>query len=869
MNEKKLETGWNLVVHPFEVAGEVLTAAPGTEQSKPWPYHQVPVDIPGTVVGGLAQNGLVEDPYFDQNMARMKGFKDARRGVYSNLPKPIDSPYRKSWWFSRALFLAEKTPEKHFWLQFHGIMDRANVWLNGKRIAGENVLRGAYRRYEVEVTAALREGENRLGVEVFSPGVDDFAVTFIDWNPVPPDDCMGIWQPVVLAESGQVRMRHPFVRTLLDDACTSAQILMEVELENSAREGVQVALKGEISPLSSPGAGVSFSFPVDLGAGEKRFVRIGPDQFPELRLENPKLWWPYDWGNPELYELSVDLLQDGKRCDHLCRPFGIRQVSSFLNDEGSLVLRVNGKELLVRGAAWTPDLLLRHDPLQDEIDVQMAKNMHFNAIRMEGKLGSDTIWEICDREGMLVLAGWDCCGFWEKWNDWKPGDLEIASQSLRSQLLRLRSHPSLALWFYGSDFPPPARVEREYLRVLDEVAPGLVRVSSAAHKAAELTGMPGVKMTGPYSYVPPNYWYDPQMEGHASGFNTETGPDVCLPVLESVKKMLQPHSARVGSVAWDFHAGLNDFANTHQVEKAIEERYGAPQGLEDTLMSSHLLGYECWRAMYEAHLRNWPKATGVIGWMMNSSWPSLIWQLYDVYNMPNGAFFGSQKGCTPVHAFFAYDDTGIYLSNTTRKPARDLHLRLRFFAPSGEKKWDLNMEQLAVAEFGVLAVSSLPESLRNQKGFLFLDLSSKGQLLDRNVYWLSFPQDSFADFDPKEWYHRPVKKPADLRWLRTLPPAAIKGVSSLETKGSDAVLKATLHNDSENIAFFLLAQLQLGDGSPVAPVFWQNNGLSVLPGEKMPLHACIPGRFLEECGKQPLFLQVRGWNATTRLPLGP
>jgi exo-1,4-beta-D-glucosaminidase len=124
--------------------------------------------------------------------------------------------------------------------------------------------------------------------------------------------------------------------------------------------------------------------------------------------------------------------------------------------------------------------------------------MHLNAVRLEGKLETDEFFDLADKLGILVLAGWCCCDHWEHWKSWQPSDLTIATESLRTQILRLRSHASLALWMNGSDNPPPADVERMYVDILNKYQWPNPFLSSATAKKAEFSGATGVKMEGPY-----------------------------------------------------------------------------------------------------------------------------------------------------------------------------------------------------------------------------------------------------------------------------------------------------------------------------------------------------------------------------------
>ncbi len=143
---------------------------------------------------------------------------------------------------------------------------------------------------------------------------------------------------------------------------------------------------------------------------------------------------------------------------------------------------------------------------------------------------SDAFFDLADEQGILVMAGWTCCDYWQKWTDWKQSDIEIATASLRSQIERLRSHPSMLAWLNGSDQPPPAMVERPFLAALKDLDWPNPVLSSASENITPLTGRTGVKMRGPYDYTPPDYWLaDTAKFGGAYGFATEISPGAADP----------------------------------------------------------------------------------------------------------------------------------------------------------------------------------------------------------------------------------------------------------------------------------------------------------------------------------------------------
>ena len=119
--------------------------------------------------------------------------------------------------------------------------------------------------------------------------------------------------------------------------------------------------------------------------------------------------------------------------------FGIREITSELDGNGHRLFHINGKNILIRGAGYTFDMLLRSSPERQEAELRYVRDMNLNTVRLEGKLEDEHFFEFCDRMGILVLAGWCCCDHWEKWDDWDSEDDVVAAESLRDQIRRLRA----------------------------------------------------------------------------------------------------------------------------------------------------------------------------------------------------------------------------------------------------------------------------------------------------------------------------------------------------------------------------------------------------------------------------------------------
>src|SRR5207249_5869462 len=161
------------------------------------------VAVPTTVVAALVKQKVYPDPDFGMNLRSIPGVTYPIGMNFSNLPMQPDSPFAVSWWYRKQFVIPAGLKGKSTWLQFGGINYRANIWLNGKQIAKSEDVAGAWRTYEFNITDAAKVGAtNVLALEVNAPTDTDLAITFVDWNPWPPDKEMGLSPDVHFATSG-------------------------------------------------------------------------------------------------------------------------------------------------------------------------------------------------------------------------------------------------------------------------------------------------------------------------------------------------------------------------------------------------------------------------------------------------------------------------------------------------------------------------------------------------------------------------------------------------------------------------------------------------------------------------------------------
>jgi len=815
--------------------------------------------VPTTVLAAQVANGKFPDPYFGMNLRQIPGTSYPIGHIFSKLPMPQDSPYRCGWWYRNEFSAptASQKPaapqkEERFWLHFAGINYRGEIWLNGHKIADSTQVAGAYRTYDFDVTEFLKPGKtNVLAVETFAPTEKDLGINWVDWNPAPPDKDMGLWGAVDLVASGAVTLRSPLAVTHFPgSALDTADLTVYAELHNATDHAVKGLVTGSA-------AGVHFEQPVELAPHEDREVAFAPDRFPQLHIHNPKLWWPRQMGEPHLERLTMSFSVQGQPADEQSVDFGFREVTSELTANGSRLFRVNGKRILIRGGGWSQDMLLRTDDNRLRDQFRLVRDLNLNTIRLEGKLETDEFFHLADQQGILVMLGWCCCDHWEQWKDWTPEDLTIATASLRAQMLRLRHHASLLVWLNGSDNPPIASVESAYLKVESETHWPNPVLSSANSTSTSVTGESGVKMTGPYDYVAPSYWYVDREHGGAFGFNTETSPGPAIPSLASRQKFLPDPEAWPPSATWSYHYGSGGFATLKVLDEAMEAVYAKPHSAADYERLAGTMEYDSERAMFEAYSKNKYTSTGVVQWMLNNAWPSMIWHLYD-YNLDAGAgYFGAKKACEPLHIQYSYDDLSVVVVNSTYEPVAGLHASVHVHNLAWKELYSSDATLSAAAD-STQRVFSIPEGLYEGADRIFLiDLTlsdASGNMVSRNFYWVPGTLTAFA-WPKSEYTHTPATRHEDMTALANLPAAKVSARAEIEHTPRGRELRLHLDNGSGVLAFQISAAARTPSGGLIAPVLWSDNWIELVPGESRTLTALLP-----DSAPGDTIVQIGGWN---------
>ncbi|KAK3950626.1 glycoside hydrolase superfamily [Pseudoneurospora amorphoporcata] len=781
---------------------------------------------------------------------------------YSDNLRRVDSKQFQVPWLYRQEFELDPGAGKYFHLLTHGITSRADVYLNGKRVADKKTQAGSYGGHTYHVTD-LVDKTNVLLIQPYPTSYYyDFALGWVDWNPWPVDNGTGVWRDVEVKQTGSVALGPLRVVTQLGTPLESspANVTLKSRAQNLDKTAVTITVTGTVSPERYPGPPITWSQTVTLPPLSTTDVTL------TIKISKPAIWWPKQWGSQPLYhaELSVSVYNN-TLSDHVSATFGFRTVTSKLNSYNDTTFFVNNRPFQVLGAGYAPDMFLRFSPIKFESEAQYVLDLGFNTIRLEGKNEHPELYEVADRLGIMILSGWECCDKWEAWSYnqdlavptpvWNEEDYGIANASMFHEAGMLQTHPSVLGYLIGSDYWPDDKAAPMYVSALksqDWQTPVLASASRRGFPA--FMGSPGLKMEGPYDWVPPNYWYDTEPSasrlGAAFGFGSELGAGVGTPDLSSLKRFL---SAGDLTDLWKnpnkdlFHMSTetSSFHNRKIYNTGLWKRWGAPTSLQDYVQKTQITDYEATRAQFEAYAANWNSkrpATGMIYWMLTGAFPSLHWSIWDYYMHPAGAYFGAKVGSRIEHVAYDYVKKSVFLINRSLDKEGARSVDIQVVDASGKTLYSNTVKTMTKPNTSK-EITSLDSALKNIKDVVFLRLvlsnsSSKDTgALSHNVYWLSKTIDTL-DWDNSDWFYTPVTKYSDYTALNKLAAANVsvtawsRGHASPEGH-SESTVQVTLENHSPVPAFFISLNLVDKDGRDVLPVTWEDNYLTLWPKEKV------------------------------------
>jgi hypothetical protein len=756
--------------------------------------------VPGTVLTSYLNVQAIPDPNFGKNQLYVS-----------------DSFFYSDFWYRTEFTAPALAAGKMAWLNFDGINWKADVFLNGEEIGR---IEGGFMRGRFDVTSKLLPGNNALAVRIeknATPGsckqktyenggpnggalgADNptyHASVGWDWIPTIRGRNTGIIGDVYLTTSGAVTLERPFVSTFLPLPDVShADVSIELDLVNHRPEPVVGTLRGRFGETQ-------FEMRIDsVGPSDAPTrIKLDPSTHPGLRLQNPKLWWPVGYGDPNLYDVELTFeLQDGRESDKKTLKAGIRQMA-YSADDGALRIFINGRRFVARGGNWGfSESMLRYRAREYDAALRYHREMNFNMIRnWVGQIGDTDFYDACDRHGVLIWQD-----FWlaNPWDGPNPEDNSLFLSNAKDTVLRIRNSPSIGLYCGRNEGFPPKAIDDGIQNLLAELHPGLHYIPSSAD---DVVGGGGPYALMPLTFYPANAAY--------LKLHSEIGtPNI--PSIESLREFIPKSALWPPGLEW----GLHDFAEGAGFRRGasfldiVEESYGGAAHIEEWISLAHFADYEGFRAEFEAQSKN---RMGLLLWMSHCCWPSLLWQTYDYYLEPTAAYFACKNACEPLHIQWDRVTESVEVVNYSAGNARGLTALAEVLNIDGSIKWTKS-SSLDSAEDSVASCMQMeyPTGL-TAVHFLRLTLSRAGNPVSANLYLRGAQEGNY-------------------RAIRQLPKAIVKTATDVARKGDQWQLTTRLRNNSAYPALMVrLKVVREKSADRILPVIYGDNYFTLMPGEQ-------------------------------------
>jgi hypothetical protein len=481
-----------------------------------------------------------------------------------------------------------------------------------------------------------------------------------------------------------------------------------------------------------------------------------------------------------------------------------RTVKTVSNVITQVTISVNGVRVFCRGGNWGYDELLRRAvPGRLEATVRMHRDMNFTMIRnWLGSSNREELYALCDEYGILV------------WNDfWEAGtfldDILGYVDAVTETIRRYRTHPSIVIWCGANEEYPPAHLDAGMRQAVADNDDEILYVPNSAGGV--------VSGHGPYRALEPAQYYDKTTyDTNAFGFHTEIGMPV-VSVTESMENLVGKEQGWPISEVWNYH-DWSETANqqTKTYKASIDTRLGASSSLDQFSRRAQFVNYENHRAMFEAWNANlWNDATGLLLWMSHPAWHSTVWQTYDYDLDVNGAYYGSRKGCEPVHIQADPVNWRVVAVNHTTTARKAVRLTATLYALKGTRLAYPLTQRVDIAASDISTAFTVP----TPKGAPALHLvrlemrDAKGVLLSTNTYWR-------------------YTEASDMTALTSLPSTRLSITGGrTSTENGRTSRTATITNRGKTVA--VMTRLSVRDRwmKRILPAEYGDNYQWLLPGE--------------------------------------
>lgn len=639
--------------------------------------ESVDMQIPGTVLSGLLAAGKIKDPFYRTN-------EDATRALFW-----------KDYVFTRTFDVDEELlAQQHIVLVCEGLDTLAEISINGTFLAKTDNM---HRTWKFQAKKLLHPGKNEIQIVFRSVlrFIEDYPyeahkkINYIpcgsmkgnqllrkahsmfgwDWGPQTID--AGIFRDIYLQGYSHAR---------IEDIRIHQQHAKNVSVQTSITLSESVPGQKLCVELSEDGADKPL---------QTKLCKTNADGVAavDFVIENPKLWWPNDYGDQPLYIVRTTLLdEDGTSLESITRRIGLRTLTiSQEKDEwgNEFAFCVNGVKIFTRGGNYIPDDCLYTRITEKKLDyiLESCRRAHFNCVRVwgGGYYPSDAFYDLCDEKGLIV---WQDLMYACNVYDVTDAFAENCRQETYDNVRRLRHHASLGLWCgnneiesawdHWGDFQKETPYLRaDYIRLFEEVLPKAVQEADGEtfywHSSPSSGGC--FDNLDDANRGDTHYWdvwhgqkpftdYRKYFFRFCSEFGFQS-----FPCAKTVNSFTLEDDRNIFSRVMESHQ-KNDAANGKMLYY-LSENLRYPKDLTHLLYASQVLqgmaikyGVDHWR-------RNRGRCMGTLYWQINDDWPAPSWSSIDYFGRWKALHYMAQKFYAPHAVSMTLEDhrCHVYFSN--------------------------------------------------------------------------------------------------------------------------------------------------------------------------------------------------------------
>jgi len=630
----------------------------------------VPAIVPGSMLNDLFNAGKIEDPFWRDNE------KEVKKVFYE------DYLYEKSF-----EILPEDLEYDKLELVCHGLDTLSEIYLNEELISKTDNM---HRTWRFDIQNKLSIGKNHICIIFRSPlkfldeKVKNSDITYTstgcipgnqylrkahcmfgwDWGPQLPD--AGIWRDICIEGSRLASFDDVYVTQKHDDKQVKIKIDIGLSVFNTIKE-----LKAKCTVTSPDG---------DISEADVEIT--GKEAHMEIILQNPKLWWPNGYGDHPLYNISLDLLANGRKVDSYTRKIGLRTltVSQDKDEWGNeFAITVNSVKIFAMGADYIPEdsIISRVTRERTEKLIKSCTQANFNCIRVWGGAyyPDDSFYDLCDEYGLVI---WQdlmfACNIYEMTDNF----VDSITRETIDNVKRIRNHASLGLWCGNNEMElawvewdnvkyHSSKLKADYVRQFEILLPQILKDTDpetfywrASPSSGGCFDDPNDKNRGdvhdwkvwhgfrPFTDYRKNYYR------FCSEFGFES-----FPSYETVKSFTLEEDRNIFSKVMENHQKCP--SGNGKILYYLAENFKYPKDFDSLLYVSQLLQMEGVRYGVEHWRRYRGRCMGAVYWQLNDCWPVASWASVDYYGRWKALQYGAKRFFSPIMVSVEDEGTNIKL----------------------------------------------------------------------------------------------------------------------------------------------------------------------------------------------------------------